>query len=331
LPNPKRPVWVDHPPRQSETLYFVGVKTSAETIEEGRDAAMKNALSKISDYLGCKVESTFEEHTTDIKQQVKHKITTSSNTIICGAELADLYAEKLVRLQGDVKIENCNVYVLVSLAKAEILRYVKQQEMTAREKAGRAYDFYLKGLNLEKEKKYHDARGLYLEAVRLLDEIGDSTTILSQATRDGGELMPVLRTRLKQVEKRLSRVMLSIKLNVAPSTYDAFTPGLVSALSKDGFSVVDKEPAWEIRGEAGLRECTSFMNAFLCYAEGNVSAIRIPDREIAIVVPFKAKGFHRIRRQAELNALSEAGFEVGTELVKMLLEQEEKDLNPAGR
>lgn len=326
---PTRPEWINRPPHGNEILYFVGVKTSAETFEEGRDAAISNAMSKISDYLGSRVESVFEEHVTEIEQKLKQQITTRSSAAVHGAKVVDSYYEKLVRIDKNFRMEKYDVYVLISFSKAEAVKEIGRQQKEKREKVQIAYDFYLKAGDCEKENRYYDARNFYSEALDILTGIEDVIEVGGKDVKNSRDLLLMLKTRLQNVNSKLSQVMLSIKVNGPPKAYQSFTSSFISALNGSGFTVTDEQPAINISGEISVTEGSYVMNNFVYYAEGSVTATRTLDQQKIAVLPFRVKGFHRSREQAALNALAEAGIEAGNGLSKTILEKEKAET--AGR
>ena len=42
-----KPEWIESLPQDNKALYFIGIKTSAETLEDGMKAAIRNAMSNI--------------------------------------------------------------------------------------------------------------------------------------------------------------------------------------------------------------------------------------------------------------------------------------------
>jgi len=326
---PTRPEWIDRPPHGNEILHFVGIKTSAETFEEGRDAAIRNAMSKVSDYLGSKVESIFEEHVTEIEQKLRQQITTRSSAAVHGAKVVDSYYEKLLRIDKNFRMEKYDVYVLISFSKAEAAKEVERQQKEKREQAQIAYDFYLKGVDCEKNDRYYDARNFYSEALGILTGIEDVIEVGGKDVKNSRDLLLILKTRLQNVNLKLSQVMLSIKVNGPPKAHQVFTSSFISALNGSGFTITDEQPAINISGEISVTESSYVMNNFVYYAEGSVTAIRTSDQQKVAVLPFRVKGFHRSREQAALNALAEAGIEAGNGLSKTILEKEKAGI--AGR
>src|ERR1700741_2832826 len=60
------PQWVTHPPSNDDDYFYsVGVKSSANTLEDGLQEAVGNAVGKIVDYLGITASRKYESVKTE--------------------------------------------------------------------------------------------------------------------------------------------------------------------------------------------------------------------------------------------------------------------------
>ena len=320
--SPLKPAWIAQPPQSGELLYFVGIKTGTDTLEEGREAAIKDAMAKIANFLGSKVQSAFEEHSTEIEQKLKQQITSRSTASVFGAQIVDWYHEKTVRIDKKFRMEKYDVYALVSFKKAEVEKESQRQHKEKVAKVTTAYELYIKGLELEKQKAYQDAHRLNKQALSILKELDDFVVVDIGNITNSEELSNLLKTKLHDVLSKMRRVTLSIKVDGQGKALQAFQSSLASALNEKGYTVTTEEPAIEIVGDISVKESGYVMNNFVYYSEGSVSAKRFSDGQIVTVVPLKVKGFHRTREQAANNSLSEAGIEAGKTLVNSLIEKE---------
>lgn len=320
---PTRPEWIVQPLQSSELMYFVGIKTGTNTLEEGREAAITDAMSKIANFLGSKVQSIFEEHSTEIEQKLKQQITSKSSATVFGSQIVDWYHEKMVRIDKKFRMEKYDVYVLVSFKKSEVDKEIQRQQKEKVAKVTTAHDLYLQGLKSERQKTYQVAHRLYLQALDILKGIDDFVVIDTGEIKNNEELANLLKTRSQEVVSKMHRVTLSLRVHDSEKGLQVFQATLASALSEKGFTVTREEPAIEISGDLFVAESSFAMNNFAYYAEGDVSAKRISDGQVIAVVPVKVKGFHKTREQAALNALAEAGSAAGEILSKSLLEKEE--------
>lgn len=291
-------------------------------MEQGQEAAIKDAMAKIANFLGTNVKSTFEEHSTEIEQHLKQQITTKSTANVLGAHLVDSYHEKLVRVDKKFRLEKYGVYVLVSFPKSQVERELTRQQQEKTEKAKMAYEFYLKGKNKEKTKAYTEARGFYNQAIEILSHLEEVVALDQAEAKNSEELQSLVKTGLQETTSRMRRLLLSVRINGPGKNDQIFRSNLAASLGKHGFTVTEEEPTIEILGELSTSESGFVMSNFVYYAEGSISAMRQQDRQTIATVPIKAKGFHQTKQQAALNAIAEAGTEAGEKLAKILLEKE---------
>ncbi len=327
---PTPPVWIKKLPRSSNTLYFVGIRTSAPTLEEGQNAALKDAMAKISNHLGSKIESSFEDYSTEIEQQLTQQIKSKTTATIHGAKVEDSYYEKTTRIEGKLRLEKYNVYVLVSFSKEAGLKEIERQQQEKRQKALTAYDYYLQGVESEEQGKYYEAQNFYQQALKILAGLDDVISLDKSQVQTSHELQLKLNTSLQKVKAELSKISINITINTSEQGQQAFLSGFTSTLAQHGFTITDQNPAIQITGEVFVKKSSLVSNYlgynYVYYAQGNVSARRTSDRQEIAVYPFQAKGFHRSKEQAALNALSEAGLEAGNGLVEMILNKEESKI-----
>lgn len=320
-----KPQWIETPPRKNDALYFVGINTSAETLEEGRNAAIKDAMSKISDFMGCKIESLSEDYVSEVEQKLMQKIKSTSSSTVKFAQVVDSYYEKMARIERNCKIEKYDVYVLVKFSKAEVQEEINRQQRLKDEKISNAFDYYLNGLEKEQQHKYYDARMYFKQALALVKNVEDILIINKNGIKNSEELHMRLQAHLKEIKLYLSRVKLSIHIDGSDQANQAFNSSFVSELNKYGLTVTDKLSAINITGNVNASESSYLMDNYCFYAEGSVSAQRTSDNQIVATYAFKVKGFHRLKKQAALNAFTEAGIEAGNTLSKMVLDRETAD------
>jgi len=317
-----KPKWIETPPRENETLYFVGIKTSAETLEEGRNAALKDAMSKISDFMGCKIESLFKDYISEIEQKQMQQIKSTSSSTVKFAQVVDSYYEKMARIEKNFKIEKYDVYVLVKFSKAEVQAEINRQQRVKDERIRNAFEYYLNGLEKEQQHKYYDARMYFQQALTLVEGVEDILIIDKNGIKNSEELHMRLQDHLKEINLYLSRVKLSIHIVGSDQANQAFNSSFVSELNKHGLTVTDKLSAMNITGNVNATESSYLMGNYCFYAEGSVSAQKTSNNQIVATYAFKVKGFHRLKEQATLNAFAEAGIEAGNALSEMILKKE---------
>jgi len=319
---PTRPGWIDKPPRDSGLLYFVGISTGASTLEEGMNAATNDAVSKISDYTGIRIESFFEEQSTESSDKVNRQVRSQSKALVQGASVKDSYHEKLTRVDRNFTMLKYDVYVLVSYSKEEARKEKERNIREQADKAARAYAYYSDGGSLYGKGRFGDALLSYRKSLALLAELDDVTAIAAVDVKDSGVLSMRLESALKELEQRMRLVRLFIDVKTNARAREVFISRLTAALGESGFTVTDDGEAYLIKGMVTVSNRGIVMNNYSSYAEGSVSARRAGESTDVAVFPFKAKGFHRDRTQSAFNALSEAAQEAGKGIAALLIERE---------
>lgn len=320
-----KPGWITHPPQQEDSLYFVGISTGAETLEQGQEAATKNAVAKIAGFLSTRVQSTFEEQTTEIEQNLKQQITAKSTASVLGAHLVDSYHEKLVRIDKKFRLEKYDVYVLINFPKGQIEKELARQQDEKTQKVKTAYAFYLKGKDKEKERSYADAKGFYKQALDTQNDLEDVVVLDQGGIKNSNELSLLVKAGLQNTVSQMRRLALSVNVDGLEKADQAFRSNFAASLERHGFNMAQEDPTIEILGEVSVSKSGFVMNNFVYYAEGSLSAVRKSDRKVIATIPFKTKGFHQSKEQAALNAISEAGTEAGENVAKILLEKEKEE------
>jgi len=317
-----KPNWIDHPPQSDELLYFVGISTAANTLEDGQSVALNNALTKVSGFLGSKVNSVYEGYFTEMETNLKEQIKSKTSATVRGAQVVDSYHEK-EKIKGkdkDSENEKFDVYVLVSFSKEEAQKELDRQRKEKEENVKKAYEYFEKGEALENEHKFYDARKEYRQGKSLLANIDELIELTAEKNSAGIKLK--LCAHLEDMDSKLKRVALKIKVNGSDDEKKAFESSLASMFSKCGFTVSDEYPAFEVEGEVTVKESSFVMNSYAYYAEGCLNAIRVSDNQNFAVYPFKEKGFHQTREQAAMAAMREAGLKSGDELSKLIMRKD---------
>ncbi len=323
-----RPGWIDHPPSAQNTLYFVGIGAQADTLPEGRTAAYKDAVRQIADYLGVKVDSTFEDYATELEQNVKAHVSTKSSAVLYKVEPVKTYYEKLVRTEGNFRSEKYTVYCLVRFSREEASKEMALESAQRKEEAGRAYAYYLKGLGYEKKGDYYEARKSYKAAVDILAGIDDDVQI--EASPEASKaLLADCRAKEARITAELSKIAFRIYSQDNGNALGVFLSNLKAAVSDSGFSIASGSglPGYIADGRIRIFPGSYTMGNYFYYAETELSIIRYHDRKTVRVIAFKAKGYGLDRQQAELDASKEAGVRAGRRLAAAL----RKDLDIPGK
>ena len=319
--SPTKPGWLEKPMQESEKLYFVGIDSTADTLEEGQQGAYKDALDKISSYLGIRIESSFSSYISEEERDINQEISSKSSSLVKGAKVEDSYYEKLVRTENNLRTENYDVYVLVSFSKREALKESNRQKKEKKDKVKIAYDSLLKGMAKEKRQSYYDARKFYTQGLKLIADIEDIVGLENGAIKSSKELELKLETALEDINIKLSQVALSVKVKGSSKAKQLFNSSLAAGLYDKGFTVTNKTAAIKIVGNVSVSKGGFVMDNHFYYANGSVSAKRGSDGHVLAVYPLKVKGFHRSPDQAAMKALENAGGEAGNALAEMILQE----------
>lgn len=315
---PVEPDWIKKPPHSEDTLYFIGISTSSETLEQGQSAALKNAMSEISNYMGTRIESVFQSYITEIERNLSFQMKSESAAFVKGAKVVDSYYEKVIRIDKNFRIEKYDVYLLVGLSPKEVKNEVMRQQKEKLEKVNSAFKYYLTGLNDEKKSKFYSARKAYNQSLALISQINDVVAIEHKDVKNSEELNFRLKNCIQHINSKLSKVSLSIKVKGSEKAEKVFISNFMLSLGEHGLTITNDKPAYKFRGDVSVFESSYIMNNYVYYAEGSVSAERMSDHQIVDTYSFKAKGFHPKKEQSELNALAEGGLEAGEALAEMM-------------
>ena len=350
---PEQPSWLDKLPVASDSLYFVGIKTKASTLEQGQTEAMQDALSKVSTYLDATVNFDMK-----IERKNEEKITTGfiklrSGTKVIEASMADTYYIKTTYI-GNRTIEEFNVYVLIKLPKDIIPKIRAANKEEKEKKADAAYELFQKAKDSEDKRMYKNALELYNQASNLLPDINEVINIKrGNDITNNIELNQTILYHVQNINQAMKRTFVIVnEKNMSVETeHSILAENLSEALTKNGYFLAffptqsvyrptelankilsgDRETINLIVRETGAmyivvgRVNTNYssyvMGQYCYYAIGEIKMIQaFGDNHIIENIPFKNSGFHQEREQAGLNALTNSGKEIGETIVKKLNE-----------
>lgn len=321
---PVPPSWIAAPPADSKDLrYFVGIRTGASTLEEGKDSAVKDASGRIAGFLKSRVSSQFDETTTQLEQNLKQQISARSKAEVSGARVVDWYYEKASRVDRAFSVERYDVYVLVSYPKVEVGREMERQAGEKRAIAGKALGWYRKGMREEETRRYTEARESYLQVISELNAL-DEVTPVEGGFVDTAGLLRAAKEKAADLTRRSRRLAVRYNVRGSEESYRQFTAGFSGAVVSGKIEIGDDDPAYEVTGEVSISEGGIVMGNYVAYASGSLELRRIADGRIVSVVPLQAKGFHRQRGMAALNALKEGGGKAGESVAKAIFANESK-------
>ncbi len=347
---PEKPSWVERLPIASSSLYFVGIKTKASTLEEGQKEAMQDALSKVANYLGSTVN-----YSMDIERKNREKIATGfikvqSGTKVIEASVVDTYYIKTSYI-GKRTIEEYDVYVLLKLPKDVIPKILAANKEEKKKKANAAYELFVRGKHLEDKGSYERALNLYEQALKVLPNTNEVVNINNGRIANNIDLQQTLLNHIELINHAMRRVLVIVsEENMSiKREHSTLADNLAGTLTGNGYILVslpeqspyqtagladrilsgDKRTIEQIAkktgalyivaGRANTTYSSKVMGQYCYYAIGDAKLIQAFGKEHIIKnIPFKISGFHQKKEQAGLNALAEAGEEIGKTIVKKL-------------
>jgi hypothetical protein len=330
---PKVPMWLTRPPSEAGVLYFMGTKPNADTLDEGKTAAMDKARDEAAKFIGVQISSSFTSTTStdNGRDSVSATDTVKSRTqaLIRNAELADVYWEKSSRLAGATTIDHWDVSVLIKLPRAEIEAEKQRQQDEAKSTAQAMLARFRQGQSLEQAQPLQ-ALIRYRDAVAQLKGLDGSTqTGDAGALKSASQVLQAASDAAAKVQQRARRAVL-----VGP---DLAAGPLTQGLSKKGFSA-EAKPGLD--QSAGLQAARSEGLPYVIVVKsatspggqafGQVAAqvaldVRALDAQSGAVVASTqktAKAFNRQPDAAERAAVAEAGVAAGSELGAALVARE---------
>lgn len=322
--SPVAPKWIKSQPGAEDVLYFLGISTSAETLEQGQESALKNAMAEISNYMGTRVESKFQSYITEIERDLSFQMKSESAAYVKGAKVVDSYYQKIIRIDKRFRMERYDVYLLVSLSLEQVQKEMDRQEKEKREKVNSAKKFYLSGLQYEKSRDFQNALCCFEQAIDLIAPIHGIVAIDDQKIKNSEELYFLLKNHKQFILSQLSTISIFVNVKGTERGETVFISNFMFSMGEHDFTITAEKPAYTVIGDVSTMESSYVMNNYVYYAEGTVSARRMSDNQIVATYSFKTKGFHRKKERSELNALKEAGIEAGNALAEMMLIKNEK-------
>lgn len=319
-----RPEWILKPPQDAQTAYFVGICSGAGSISEGQQVAVKDALSKITEFIGVAVEAKYKEHTTEIEQALSQRIETRSSAAIFGFTLADSYIETMTRYDGNSVLTKHDIYVLVSYrrdaAKEERVRQAHEDKTTGHV----ALDLYIAATTQETRGDMNGAVRAYSEAIRLLDELREPIAFAGDGVGSSQRLEILAHDGLRRAQTALRRVKIDVVFNGPEDAGRTFRSAFLEALSAKGYSPSKGAPTLGIAGRVALLRGERSLGKIVYSAQGIISVIDMHTRQGVASLEVFSRGFHNDPAQAEINAAQAAGEDAGAELADKLTQHESR-------
>lgn len=346
---PTKPGWLSQLPRDDVFFYYIGSNTGAKTLADGENAARKDALVKVAEYLGIDINAQLDMTMTETDQSVKEQLKTKTDALISQAAIVDSYHEKTIRTTHDFKKEMFDVYLLLKYPKEEARKELIRRETETRNKAQAAFNLYQSGKVQESQGNYRQARQFFHEGMDILSQIPTVVSLDQPEVDNTRELASLLKSEERNAIANLRRVVVWVQETNLDQVHSPSTLGtsLQAILTKHEFSVVDQPiphsnlDAEPLAGDKKVLEAlnaqgvmfliasqahtifsSTAMNKHFYKAQGVLSVFSTQTGETLITIPIDSQGYHQDRSQAGLNALREAGKSAGEKLVKELLAKE---------
>lgn len=346
---PAKPSWIIQLPKDNAFLYFIGSNSGAKTLEDGENAARKDALAKIAEYLGIDIKAQLDMTMTETDQSVKEHLKTKTDAMINQATIVDTYHEKTTRIDKNFKMEFFDFYLLLKYPREEAQKELVRRQTETRNKAQAAFNLYQSGKVQESQGNYRQARQFFHEGMDILSQIPTVVSLDQPEVDNTRELASLLKSEERNAIANLRRVVVWVQETNLDQVHSPSILGasLQAILTKHEFSVVDQPishsnlDAEPLAGDKKVLEAlnaqgvrflivsqahtifsSTAMNKHFYKAQGMLSVFSTQTGEILITIPIDSQGYHKDRPQAGLNALREAGISAGEKLVKELLAKE---------
>jgi len=324
-----KPVWIEKPPQPQEFLYFVGLCSSCDSLQAAQESAIKDALSKISQFVGVQVRSLFQEETTELEKHLSRQLRSKSESNLLGVQLVDWYFEKTTRLDRNFSLEKYDVYVLTSYSKGSAWEERERQLKNKKSQSLSALELYGRGKRASLEGKVWLGIRMLKQASKILESVGEDVEFFEGQIKDTNELKSLLQNEIQKTMELLKGFTLSVKVSGLENGALAFNSSFMGALSPFGYVLQKENPSLEIVGEIYLMKGGLVLSNRVYTAEGNVSVQKKGDGKTIASAHVNAKGFHRELNQSALNALEEAGKSAAEALKDQLILHEQQFLEEA--
>ncbi len=336
------PKWVVVPPQDGQFFYFVGAKSGAASLDEGKAGALAAALAQASQFIGVKIvaEGSYTQSTEDAENRARSDVHTSTGGQLRSAQIADVYFESMSRVVASGEIDRFDVWVLAKLPKAEAQA---ERDRQAKEKA--AHVEAALG-HFEQGRATHDAKLAvfhFREAKRELAAVDDAVDLNRSGFATSRDLSGALDLALSaSVGAQRRTAIVFTETSLGQHSADAVSAGRISEiLAGRGFSVMPP-----LEGDAGnvavatalakqsgariallvtasaARTGTVFGTQAAVTATVQVRAIDAQSGEVLAQSDKQGRGIKGDANVAAHEALKQAGEQAAGELAQALLSRE---------
>lgn len=332
---PKPPSWLVKPPQDPGALYFSGTRSGAESLEDGKQAALDKARAEAAKFIGVTVSAEhLDVMSTDLaSDQVRDTTQSRTVALIKNAALIDVYWEKNSRAAGATFMDKYDVSVLIKLSRADLEAERQRQQDEGKATVNQGVERVREGKAKEKEGDLVGALIRYREVVASLKPLPANIDSGDAVWKSSGAVRQAAEEALSQVVKKARRVLL-----IGP---DWVVGPITQGLSKTGFSASSRDGLAESAALTAARSegipyvivarATStpggnVFNQVAATASLDVRALESTSGATVASTQKTAKGIGRTMDAAKAAAATEAGTGAGSELAAALKEKENAGL-----
>lgn len=343
--SPSRPKWIESVPQNPRYLHFVGSRSGANSLEEGRDAAYAQALSQVAQYLGVKITSAgkFVESTVESENKLRAEVRSTSEGRIQGAEVHDTYHESVTRHVNGRSFGRFDVWVLVRFPREEAEAERARQNRAKAARVESALAHLQDGIRARESGDVRKAHFHFRQGEIELSALDEAIEINAGGFATSRDLQrALLQARNEAQSERRRTFIVYEEQSLGRPSQDAVVPGtLAKVLSGEGFSVLppaagspsDTSGGRQVAGQVGASiallvsarvEQTGYvLGNPSCTATVQARAVDVRTGEVLAQANVQERGIRQSISQGAHLALTEAGQRVARELAQALISREE--------
>lgn len=310
----RRPDWIARPPQDVQQVYFVGLCSGADSLEAGQQAAVQDALSKISHFIGSAVETRSSSYLDEVRQNITQQINSRSAAKVQGYALLDWYYEKLTRVDPAFSLTKYDVYALVRYDRNEAEKERQRQSLKRQSAASLALRRYDAAQTASARGQTWRAAALYTQAASLLRGIDEPMALQGTRYSSTVDLSAAVKEGFDRASAAMRLYVYDVKVAGPPEAAQAFRASLVGALSKGGYALSDRSATLRMCGDISLIKGQVLLDNQVYSVQGQISASQAGSGDAVASVEVQAKGLHANPLDAALNAARDAAAQGGAEL-----------------
>ena len=329
--SPQQPSWVlKSAPHGGGDVYFVGAQSGADSLDDGKQAALSKARGQAAEYLGVQITAIQDimESSNVAENHNRDSVKAHAAALIKGAAIEDVYYEKLSRQAGAQSLDRYDVWVLTKLSRADLDAEKARQASEARISLVNAIAWLREGKELESQGALVQALGKYRKAQETSSGVVAATDTGDGQLPNAGRLQQALHDAAAALQGKVRRVVIVGSRAAAGALAEALaahgfttrlsggdeTAGLQSARS-------DGTP-WVIVAEEHRTPGGQFQAQVAAQVALDVRALESKSGAVVASLQKQAKEFRRTQEAAGDAAAHQAGLEAGRDLAGQLVKKE---------